>query len=69
MTKIQTRLEEVIGKEAPSKPLIRARLNKIEDMLAAMNDCIRIYQGLEMRSPIKRRAVSWSFIQILMRRT
>ena len=41
-TKIQTRLEETTGKEAPSKPVIRARLNKIEDMLAAMNDCIRI---------------------------
>lgn len=41
-TKIQTRLEEATGKEAPSKPVIRARLNKIEDMLAAMNDCIRI---------------------------
>ena len=39
-TKIQTRLEETTGKEAPSKPVIRARLNKIEDMLAAMNDCI-----------------------------
>ena len=41
-TKIQTRLEETTGKKAPSKPVIRARLNKIEDMLAAMNDCIRI---------------------------
>ena len=41
-TKIQTRLEETTGKEAPSKPVIRARLNKIEDMLATMNDCIRI---------------------------
>ena len=30
------------GKAAPSKPIIRARLRKIEDMLAAMNDCIRI---------------------------
>lgn len=41
-TKIQTRLEEATGKAAPSKPIIRARLRKIEDMLAAMNDCIRI---------------------------
>jgi len=35
-------LEEATGKAAPSKPIIRARLRKIEDMLAAMNDCIRI---------------------------
>ncbi len=41
-TKIQTRLEEATGKAAPSKPIIRVRLRKIEDMLAAMNDCIRI---------------------------
>ncbi|WP_370858172.1 ISAs1 family transposase [Parasutterella sp.] len=32
-TKIQTRLEEATGKAAPSKPIIRARLRKIEDML------------------------------------
>ena len=41
-TKIQTRLEEATGKKAPSKQVIRAGLNKIEDMLAAMNDCMCI---------------------------
>lgn len=41
-TKIQTRLEEQSGKEAPSKPVVMTRLSRIEDMLAAMNHCIRL---------------------------
>lgn len=39
-SKIQTKMEEESGKDAPSKPILRARLNKVEDMLAAMNECI-----------------------------
>lgn len=39
-TKIQTRIEEKKALNAPSKPMLRARLSKVEDMLAAMNECI-----------------------------
>jgi hypothetical protein len=61
-TKIQTRFEEATGKEAPSKPMIRERLDKIEEMLSAMNDCIRILKEPEVSFPVKKRAISWSFV-------
>lgn len=41
-TKIQTRIEEKTALDAPSKPMLRARLNKVEDMLEAMSECILI---------------------------
>ncbi len=53
-TKIQTRLEEATGKAAPSKPIIRARLRKIEGHAGRHErTAVRILKVPRVRSPIK----------------